>query len=67
VRERAIVDYAVKLSLTPEQVTSADLAPLRAAGFSDLSILDLTHVIGMFNWANQLFLSLGEIEPEAAV
>jgi|HigsolmetaAR201D_1030396.scaffolds.fasta_scaffold05366_5 uncharacterized peroxidase-related enzyme len=60
---RAIVDYAVKLSLDPVGITPDDLTPLREAGFSDLEILDLTHVIGMFNWANQLFLSLGENEP----
>ncbi|MFZ4660726.1 MAG: peroxidase-related enzyme [Caldilineaceae bacterium] len=62
--ERAIVDYAVKLSLRPASVTAEDLAPLRQVGLSDLAILDLTHVIGMFNWANQLFLTLGEVEPE---
>jgi len=65
-RERAIVDYAVKLSLDPAGVTAQDLAPLRQVGLSDLAILDVTHVIGMFNWANQLFLTLGEVEPEAA-
>ena len=62
--ERAIVDYAVKLSLKPASVTPQDLAPLRQVGLSDLAILDLTHVIGMFNWANHLFLTLGEVEPE---
>jgi uncharacterized peroxidase-related enzyme len=61
-RERAIVDYSVKLSLEPAVLTAADLAPLRAVGLSDQAILDLTYVIGMFNWANQLFLSLGEVE-----
>ncbi|MBX3001962.1 MAG: peroxidase-related enzyme [Caldilineaceae bacterium] len=64
-RERAIVDYAAKLTLDPAGTTAQDLAPLRQAGFSDLAILDLTHVIGMFTWANQLFLTLGEVEPEA--
>lgn len=63
--ERAIVDYSVKLSRDPAALTAADLIPLRDAGLSDLAILDLTHVIGMFNWANQLFLSLGENEPVA--
>jgi uncharacterized peroxidase-related enzyme len=63
-RDRAIVDYAVKLSLDPASVTAQDLIPLRQVGLTDLAILDLTHVIGMFNWANQLFLTLGEVEPE---
>ena len=66
-QNRAIVDYAVKLSLDPAAVTAQDLIPLRQVGLSDLAILDLTHVIGMFNWANQLFLTLGEVEPEVAV
>jgi uncharacterized peroxidase-related enzyme len=61
-RERAIVDYSVKLSREPFALSAADLAPLREGGLSDLAILDLTNVIGMFNWANQLFLSLGEVE-----
>lgn len=68
-RERAIVDFSVKLSLDPAALTADDLAPLRAAGLSDLAILDLIHVIGMFNWANQLYLTMGEIdhtEPIAA-
>ena len=65
-QNRAIVDYAVKLSLDPAAVTAQDLIPLRQVGLSDLAILDLTHVIGMFNWANQLFLTLGEVEPAAA-
>lgn len=60
-RERAIVDYAAKLSLDPAGINTEDFAPLRRAGFSELAILDLTHVIGMFNWANQLFLTLGEV------
>ncbi len=64
-RERAIVDYSVKLSNNPAALTAADLLPLRAAGLADLAIYDVTNVIGMFNWANQLFLSLGENEPPA--
>jgi uncharacterized peroxidase-related enzyme len=60
-RHRALVDYAVKLTRAPEQTTAADLAPLRAAGLSDLEILDLTHVVAMFAWANRLLETLGEV------
>ncbi len=59
-RARAIVDYSVKLTETPNQTTAADLAPLRAAGLTDLEILDLTHVVAMFAWANRLLQTLGE-------
>jgi alkylhydroperoxidase family enzyme len=52
----------VKLSQEPAALTATDLAPLRAAGLSALAILDLSYVVGMFTWANQLFLSLGAVE-----
>lgn len=59
-RARAITDYTVKLTLTPQLTTADDLAPLRAVGLSDLEILDLTHVVAMFAWANRLLQTLGE-------
>jgi uncharacterized peroxidase-related enzyme len=60
-RQRAIVDYAVLLTRDPAGASPADLAPLRAAGLSDLEILDLTHVVAMFAWANRLLQTLGEV------
>ena len=59
-RRRAIVDYAAKLTRAPQRMTSADLAPLRAVGMTDLEILDLTHAAAMFAWANRLMQTLGE-------
>jgi uncharacterized peroxidase-related enzyme len=59
-RERALVDYAAKLTRDPAKMTAADLEPLRAAGFSELEILDATHAIAMFAWANRLMQTLGE-------
>jgi len=58
--ERAIVDYSVKLTLTPDQISEADGEPLRAIGLTDWEILDLTHAIAMFAWANRLLQTLGE-------
>jgi uncharacterized peroxidase-related enzyme len=60
-RNRALVDYAVKLTRAPEQISAADRVPLRAVGLSDLEILDLTHVVAMFAWANRLLETLGEV------
>jgi uncharacterized peroxidase-related enzyme len=59
-RERAIVDFAVKLTRTPTALTAEDLAPLRQLGLTDQEILDLTNVIAMFAWANRLMQTLGE-------
>lgn len=64
-RERAIVDYSVALTRVPDQISAADLAPLRAAGLSDQEILDLTHVVAMFAWANRLLETLGEVQLPA--
>jgi uncharacterized peroxidase-related enzyme len=63
-RRRAIVDYAAKLTRAPSAIGAADAAPLRAAGLSDLEILDLTHAVAIFAWANRLMQTLGEaVDP----
>jgi len=59
-RRKAILDYAVKLTRDPAAIAPADAAPLRAQGLSDLEILDVTHAIAMFAWANRLMQTLGE-------
>jgi uncharacterized peroxidase-related enzyme len=64
-RHKAIVDYAAKLTRDPAAITGADAAPLRAQGLSDLEILDLTHAVAMFAWANRLMQTLGEAAEPA--
>jgi len=64
-RQKAIVDYAAKLTRDPAAITPADAAPLRAQGLSDLDILDLTHAVAMFAWANRLMQTLGEATTPA--
>jgi len=59
-RERAIVDYATKLTRHPAQMSQADLTVLRQLGLEDAEILDLTNAIAVFAWANRLMLTLGE-------
>jgi uncharacterized peroxidase-related enzyme len=64
-RQKAIVDYAAKLTRDPAAIAPADAAPLRAQGLSDLEILDLTHAVAMFAWANRLMQTLGEATKPA--
>jgi uncharacterized peroxidase-related enzyme len=64
-RQQAIADYAAKLTRDPAAITPADAAPLRAQGLSDLEILDLTHAVAMFAWANRLMQTLGEATTPA--
>ena len=59
-RERAIVDFAIKLTRTPPTLTTDDLKPLHQLGLTDQEILDLTHATAMFAWANRLMQTLGE-------
>ncbi|WP_082517109.1 peroxidase-related enzyme [Acidovorax sp. Leaf78] len=59
-RERAIVQAALALTRSPGTFGAQHLQPLRAAGLSDLEILDALHASALFAWANRLMLNLGE-------
>jgi uncharacterized peroxidase-related enzyme len=59
-RRKAMLDYSAKLTRDPAAIGPADAAPLRAQGLTDLEILDLTHAVAMFAWANRLMQTLGE-------
>jgi len=60
---RALLDFSVKMTQTPQQMTEPDVTHLRAAGFSDEDILDTAQLVGYFNYSNRVMDSLG-IEPE---
>lgn len=63
-RERAIVDYALKLTRTPGEMASGDLDPLRGAGLDDTAILFLADAVSYFAYVNRLADGLGiELEP----
>ena len=53
-RQRAMLDYAVRLSTTPELITDADHDALRAAGFDDEAIWDITSITAFFSMSNRL-------------
>lgn len=54
-----IVRHAEKLTTAPGAMTESDLGELRAEGLSDADILDLTLVVGYFNFVNRIALGLG--------
>ncbi len=64
--ERAIVDLSAKVTGDPESLSAADLAPLRAQGLDDLTILDVINYAAFFANANRLMLTLGEPKPPQA-
>ena len=59
-RERAIVRYAIDLTEHPESIDAASIAALEAVGLTHEEVLELTHSIAIFAWANRLMLTLGE-------
>lgn len=53
-RQRAMLDYAVKLTERPHEVVEVDRESLRAAGFDDRDIWDITAVAAFFNMSNRM-------------
>ncbi len=53
-RQRAMLDYAWKLTLTPYLIGDEDRMTLRDAGFKDDEIFDITDVTGFFNYTNRV-------------
>ena len=53
-RQRAMLDFSVKLTAQPANVEEADRERLRRAGFSDRDIWDIAAVAGFFNMSNRV-------------
>ncbi len=61
--DRALCEYAAKLTNTSAKMLPADLDALRTAGLDDRAIHDATQVIAYFNYIHRVADSLG-VEPE---
>ncbi len=59
VADRALCDYAVKLTLAPGRVTEQDIHDLRSHGFDDSAITIAVQVISYFNYINRVADGLG--------
>jgi uncharacterized peroxidase-related enzyme len=53
-RQKAMLDFAVKLARTPEAVTEDDVQPLRAYGFRDEDIWDIGGITALFALSNRM-------------
>jgi len=58
-----MLDFAVKLTLTPAAVTEEDVKHLRKQGFDDCAIHDIVQITALFNYFDRLADGLG-IDPE---
>ncbi len=63
-RERAMLDFAWKLTESPEAVDEPDRQALRDAGFSDRDIWDIAAVAGFFNMSNRVAIAT-DMRPNA--
>jgi uncharacterized peroxidase-related enzyme len=54
-----ITRHAERLTTAPVAMTESDLGELRAEGLSDRDILDLTLIVGYFNFVNRIAMGLG--------
>ena len=73
-RQRAMLDFAVKLARTPEAVSEADYQALRGHGFSEEDIWDIGGITAFFALSNRMahliamrpndeFYLLGRVPP----
>jgi len=53
-RQRAMLDFAVKLTNAPWEVEEEDRERLRRAGFNDRDIWDIASVAAFYNMTNRL-------------
>jgi uncharacterized peroxidase-related enzyme len=61
--DQLLCEYAEKITRAPAECGAADVAALRAAGFSDRAIHDAVQVIAYFNYINRIADALGT-DPE---
>jgi uncharacterized peroxidase-related enzyme len=64
-RQRAMLDFAVKLTAQPWEIEEIDRKALRGAGFTDRDIWDIAAVAGFFNMSNRI-ASATDMRPNSA-
>ncbi len=58
-QDRAMLDYAVRLTKDATAISRDDHEGLRAAGFDDTAILQITLIASWFNYINRVADALG--------
>ena len=58
-KDRAMLDFTVKLTEAAYKMTAADADALRAVGFDDTGILQITLIAAWFNYINRVADALG--------
>jgi uncharacterized peroxidase-related enzyme len=58
-QDRAMLDYVAQLTRDATRISREDHARLRAAGFDDRGILQITLIASWFNYINRVADALG--------
>ena len=64
--DRALCEFAVKLTCRQHEMGPADLDALRAHGLDDRALHDAVQVVAYFNYITRVADALG-VEPEDAI
>lgn len=59
-----MLDFAVRLTVAAYKITPDDHARLRAVGFDDVGILQITLIASWFNYINRVADALGVGRPD---
>lgn len=63
-RERAMLDYAFRLTAAPASIQPSDMKALRDAGFDDRGIAQINLLTSWFNYLNRVADGLGVTRAE---
>lgn len=63
-RQRAMLDFAWKLTVTPHDIGEGDRAVLREVGLADEDVFDLSETVAFFNLSNRMAYAL-DMMPNA--
>ncbi|MCC0031206.1 MAG: peroxidase-related enzyme [Brucellaceae bacterium] len=63
-KQKAMLDFAVKLTEAPAKIEESDRQALRDAGFNDRDIWDIASVAGFFNMSNRVAAAT-DMQPNA--
>jgi len=66
-RERALADFAVRLTRASHEIDDGDLVALRDLGLADEEILEAIEVAALFNYTNRVISALGVLPDERSL
>ena len=64
-QDRVMLDYVVQVTKDATRISPADHERLRAVGFDDQGILQITLIASWFNYINRVADALGVGRPDA--